>query len=75
MIDRSGNYRKRYLDHMKDGTRNSHVSYMALGIHHNKERSWETLFLTILKVGLRKTVGNIPKTEINYQAEIETFYC
>ena len=44
---------------------NPHVSYMSPGIHHKNARSWETLVLITLKVGLLSTVGKIPQTKIN----------
>ena len=38
---------------------------MDPGINHMNARSWETLVLSILKVGLLRITGMVPKTEIN----------
>ena len=38
---------------------------MALGIHQINTRSWETLVLIKLKLGILTTVGTNPQTEIN----------
>ena len=45
--------------------KNSHVSYMAPGIHKTNARYWDTLVIIMLKLGLLRTTVTTQQTEIN----------
>ena len=64
MSESSGKRRKRNADHPKVGT-NPHVSSMAPDIHNMNARSWETLVLGMLKVGILRNEDMTPQTKMN----------
>ena len=57
---RSGEHRKRYLDHMEDIQKLT-LLYLALNIHKINVRSWENLVLINIKLGLLKNAGQTLK--------------